>query len=359
MKILALNLPQYHEIKENNEWWGKGFTDWTNVRKAQPVYPGHIQPITPLNNNYYDLSKRDAVVNQAIMAHENGVSGFVYFHYWYNGRKLLETPCEVLLESPEAPIEYCFCWANHPWTRSWDGKEHQILLQQTYGGKDDWENHLRYLLNFFKDERYIKVHNKPMFFVYAMQNIPNYNSMIEYWNKRLIEEGYAGIYLVEYISTKNPKVFSKYTAAVYEDEPIYSARFKISLPEKIIRFLNKKISRPDILDYDEIWRYILQKQATYEGRKIIRGAFATWDNTPRRGKNGCTIFKGASPEKFEYYFKELLYTNRKYASSDYIVFNAWNEWGEGAMLEPTAQYGYAYLNILNKILKEYNKELDK
>jgi len=351
MKILALNLPQFHEIKENDEWWGKGFTEWTNVRKAKPVYKGHVQPELPLNNNYYDLSKREDVIAQTKMAYENGVSGFVYFHYWYNGRKMLEKPCEILLKAPEAKIEYCFCWANHPWTRAWDGKAHQILLQQTYGDVEDWENHLQYLLPFFKDVRYIKVDNRPMFFIYAMCNIPDYDNMIAYWKKRLIEEGFDGIYIVEYISSKNVRAFCKFTSAVYEDEPIYSARFCISPLQKAIRLFNKKMLRPDILDYDDIWEAILKKDAVYDGKKIIQGAFATWDNTPRRGKKGCTIFKGATPEKFEKYFSRLISGERKDCSKDYLVINAWNEWGEGAMLEPTEQYGYAYLDVVKKIAR--------
>jgi hypothetical protein len=355
MKILALNLPQFHEIKENDEWWGKGFTEWTNVKKAKPVYPGHIQPLIPLNNNYYDLSKKDTIVNQAKMARKYGVSGFVYFHYWYSGRKMLEKPCEILLGTPEVLIEYCFCWANHPWTRAWDGKEHQILLEQTYGDKDDWENHLKYFLPFFRDNRYIKIDNKPMLFIYAMCNVPNYDAMIEYWQKRLVEEGFSGIYIVEYISSKNPKAYSKFTSAVYEDEPIYSARFQISFIEKAVRFFNKKTQRPDILDYDKIWRAILKKDATYGDKEIIQGAFATWDNTPRRGSKGCTIFKGASPEKFKRYFTELVKNKRKDCSKEYLVINAWNEWGEGAMLEPTEQYGYAYLDVVKSVINSLNK----
>ena len=163
MKVLALNLPQFHEVPENNEWWGQGFTEWTNVKKAKPVYEGHVQPMEPIDGYYYDLSKPEDVIRQTELAKKYGVSGFVYFHYWYEGRKMLEKPCEILLAHPEADIEYCFCWANHSWTRAWDGKEQDVLLKQTYGGEDDWKAHLQYLLPFFKDERYIKRDNKPMF----------------------------------------------------------------------------------------------------------------------------------------------------------------------------------------------------
>jgi hypothetical protein len=357
MRILALNLPQFHEINENNEWWGKGFTEWTNVKKAKPLYEGHIQPMIPLNHNYYDLSKAETINWQASLAKKYGISGFVYFHYWYSGRKLLEKPCEVLLNSPQIDTEYCFCWANHPWTRAWDGKNHEVLLEQIYGAEDDWSEHLLYLLPFFKDERYIKVDNKPVFVVYNASEIPEYDRMIEYWEAELKKEGFEGIYTVEYISTKNPHVYGKHTDAVYEDEPMNSARFEISNIQKAKRVLAKRTNQIDYLDYDNLWELILNKKRKYGECKIIQGAFPAWDNSPRRGSKGSTIVKGSSPEKFEKYLLKLLSSKRENVSKDFIIINAWNEWGEGAVLEPSEKFQYQYLEAVRNAVNDMSESI--
>lgn len=346
MKVLALNLPQFHEVQENNDWWGKGFTEWTNVKKAKPVYRGHVQPMEPLDGYYYDLSKKEDIDRQAILAKKYGVDGFVYFHYWYEGRKLLEKPCEILLCSPEIDLEYCFCWANHSWTRAWDGKENQVLLKQTYGNKEDWDAHMDYLLPFFHDPRYIKKGNKPVLVLYNASAVPHVDEMIEYWNLRLAKEGFGGLYLIEYISTKNPRPSCKYSQAVYEDEPMYTCRFEINPFEKAKRVFCKKILIPDYQNYDRIWNLLLKKNRRYEGRKIVPGCFTAWDNSPRRGSKGSMIVKGSSPLKFKKYFGLLLHSKRQDVSSDFLIINAWNEWGEGAILEPSKKDGFGYLEAI-------------
>lgn len=352
MKILALHLPQFHEVKENNEWWGQGFTEWTNVKSAKPIFRGHIQPKEPIDGYYYDLSKVEDINKQALLARQYGLSGFVFFHYWYEGRHILEKPCEILLDSPQIDIEYCFCWANHSWTRAWDGKEHQVLLGQTYGGEEDWEAHIKYLIPFFKDERYIKNNNKPIFVLYNPSAIPNVDDMVDYWERRIKEEGFSGLYIIEYISSKNTKPSCKKSQAVYEDEPMYTCRFEITAFEKIRRVICKKLQIPDYQTYDRIWKLLLRKNRTYEGRKVIKGCFTAWDNSPRRGKKGPMIVKGASPEKFNNYFKQLVSNDRKDVSSDYLIINAWNEWGEGAILEPSKSDGYGYLEAVHETINE-------
>lgn len=354
MKVLALNLPQFHEVKENNEWWGKGFTEWTNVKKAKPLYKGHVQPMVPLEG-YYDLSQVEAINHQAELAKEYGVYGFVYFHYWYEGRKMLEKPCEILLQHPEIDTNYCFCWANHSWTRAWDGKEHSVLLEQTYGGEEDWKKHIEYLLPFFKDSRYIKHNNKPVIFIYNSGAIPNVNEMIKYWENEVIGCGFEGLYIVEYISTKctTPHIYG--SSAVYEDEPLFSLRFQTNPFQKAYRLFRKKTNRTEYQDYDKIYKMMLRKKQIYNGRDIIQGCFPAWDNSPRRGSKGAMVVKGSSPEKFGEYFGKLLKCQRKEASKDYIVVNAWNEWGEGAILEPSEQFRYKYLEEVLK-MKERTEE---
>jgi len=349
MKVLALNLPQFHEVRENNEWWGKGFTEWTNVRKAQPLYEGHAQPMVPLEG-YYDLSKVEAINHQAELARQYGVYGFIYFHYWYEGRKMLEKPCEILLQHPEIDINYCFCWANHSWTRAWDGKEQQVLLEQTYGTEEDWAAHIDYLLPFFKDERYIKDANRPMLVIYNSSVIPEVNKMVDYWEKRVQKEGFEGLYVVEYISTKCTEPHIEKSVAVYEDEPLYSLRFQTNPFQKAYRVFVKRTKRTEYQNYDHIYQMMQMKTRTYDGRAIIQGCFPAWDNTPRRGNKGAMVVKGASPKKFGKYLNELLMCKRKEVSKDYIIVNAWNEWGEGAILEPSVKDQYQYLEEIKRCI---------
>lgn len=350
MRFWALNLPQFYETAENNQWWGKGFTEWTSVKNAKPLYKGHQQPLIPLNNYYYDLSKETTIRWQAELARKYGIEAFVYYHYWYEGRHLLEKPCEILLEQEDIDIKYCFCWANHSWTRAWDGKNHEILIEQTYGNEREWEAHFKYLLPFFKDKRYVRIDGKPVLFIYKPADITNGDERIAYWEQRLIEENVAeGLYIIEYISSFNVKPSLKKSDAVYEDEPNFSCRFEISPISKAKRVICKTLKVTDYQDYDKLWRLIIHKKNTYAGRKIILGGFPRWDNSPRKGKNSRVI-RTATPEKFRQYISELVKIDRK-DSLGILLINAWNEWGEGAILEPTELDGYGYLEVI----KEYSK----
>lgn len=350
MDAYALYLPQFHRIPENDLWWGDGFTEWDSVRNAEPIYRGHVQPVHPLDGDYYDLTDSSVLVRQAKLARDYGVSGFVFFHYWYSGKRLLEKPVELWLDTPEADAGFCLCWANHPWTRSWDGKEHEILQAQTYGGEEDWAAHLDYLLPFFRDQRYRLIEGRPVLFLYNAGAVPDVDRMVEYWDRRLIELGFAGIYLVEYVSTKNPSPACASSRAVYEDEPLYSLRFEISAVGKANRVIRKWLKLPDYQDYRKVWELMLGKTRTYPGRSIIQGAFVAWDNSPRRGRRGPMIVKHASPKLFGSYLSRLLRSGRVGASEELMVVNAWNEWGEGAMLEPTEEEGYGYLEALQQAM---------
>lgn len=354
MKILALHLPQFHRIPENDKWWGEGYTEWTCVKKAKPIYKGHFQPVKPMNEYYYDLTDPDTIKWQAKLARKYGLSGFVFYHYWYSGKQMLEKPCEILLEHGEIEIEYCFCWANHPWTRAWDGKEHKILQEQTYGGEEDWKKHFDYLLNFFMDQRYIKISNKPVLFIYNAGAIPEYDKMIFFWDGLAKKSGYEGLYIVQFINSKNLNKVGKRVDAVFEDEPLYSARFEIPLIYKAERWFVRKIHKPDFLFYEYLWEKIINKKREYGNTPIVRGAFCSFDNSPRKGSKGPTIVRNSSPELFGKYMSLLFRTYRKKQSEELIVINAWNEWGETAMLEPSDKYGYAYLDALKRACEENN-----
>lgn len=346
MEIYALNLPQFHRIPENDEWWGEGFTEWVNVKRAKPLYRGHRQPLVPLNNNYYDLSNPETIIQQHNLGIRYGLSGFVYYHYWFNGKLLLQKPIELLRELPEARLHYSLCWANEPWTRAWDGKNREIIQPQTFGGTSDWINHIEYLATYFSDERYQRINGKPVLYIYSAKNIPNCNEMIECWNKWLQKHGYSGIYLIEFLSTFNPVPACEYSDAVFEFEPLYSSHYKIPILKRAKRAISKTLKCLDVIDYDCVWNAILSKSKEYPQRTIIRSGFTNFDNSPRKGGRAF-ITRGASPEKFEQYLKKLLESNRP-GYCDVLLINAWNEWGEGAILEPTEQDGFKWLEAVNR-----------
>lgn len=353
-KVLALHLPQYHRIPENDSWWGDGFTDWVNVRKARPLFKGHQQPVVPLNNNYYDLSEPEAIRQQAKLAKQYGIYGFCYYHYWFSGKKLLEKPCELLLHNKDIDIKYCFCWANESWARTWDGKEHDVLIQQEYGGSLDWIAHFDYLLPFFKDERYIRIDNKPVIFIYSCHRITDFDDMLACWRKLAQQHGFDGVYVAEFVNSFNSGLHSHTTDVIVEFEPLCTARYAISALDKAKRLFCKKMGRIDFQDYDSLWECLLNKRRIY-GKKIWRSGFVSWDNSPRKGKRAM-IVRGATPEKFAGYITRLLLNRERDYDDRFLVINAWNEWAEGAVLEPTEQDGYGYLEALAEALNRVEKE---
>lgn len=352
MKVLAIHLPAFHRIKENDEWWGEGFTEWDNVRAGKKYYKGHIQPVKPYNNKYYDLSKEADILEQVKLANEYNVSGFIFYHYWFGNNKMLfEKPAEILRDKINEKIEYCFCWANETWRTTWHGNEPKELMPQLYEGKIDWEKHIKYLQTFFEDDRYIKINNKPMIYIYKPNEIPNYDEMIKYWDEYLKQIGFDGIYVVEYISSKNKSLYSAESSAVMEFEPLYTTFFDISIFNKFKRLVCKKLKIIDYQDYNKLWKKIITRKRTYNGKTIYRGCFCGWDNSPRKEKNSM-IVKNSTPENFKKNFRNLIQKSREDASNEYVVINAWNEWSEGAMLEPSEHFKMKYLEAIRDTLKE-------
>lgn len=376
MKIIAFYLPQFHNIPENDEWWGDGFTEWVNVKKAKTLYKGHIQPKIPLNGNYYDLLDDNVKIWQAKIAKKYGVYGFCYYHYWFNGKLLLEKPMEQMLANKNIDMPFCICWANEAWTKAWVNSS-QTLIPQKYGGKREWKDHFDYLLQFFKDERYIKCDGKPLLVIYKPELIECGNDMIDYFQKLAKNAGFPGLCMayqhgnMDFYSEK--KDDSRYDLDI-EFQPIY-ARYErdkavqasgirailkdiyykasILLGKKLgteinIRGLTKDSDTVRTYDYDEIWSYILNKEVI--DSKRVPGAFATWDNTPRHGINGH-VYTGSTPEKFEKYLTKLIKKAKEEYHKDMIFIYAWNEWAEGGYLEPDKENGYGYLEAIYKALK--------
>jgi len=266
-KIIAFYLPQFHEINENNIWWGKGFTEWTNTKKAIKYYPWQLQPRTPLNKNYYDLLNSETQVWQSDLALKYGVSGFCYYHYWFDGKLLLEKPAENMLKNRKVKIPFCFSWANEPWTRAWDGGKNEILINQTYGDNYAWKKHIEYLTPFFLDDRYIKINNKPLFLIYRTSSIPSLESMISYFDKYLKQIGFSGIYFVETLNSYQAECCSSLSEAVVEFEPMLTLRLNKFL------FFNKKINtilrrdRLHSIKYEKVWRLIVRGEKLIQQKK--------------------------------------------------------------------------------------------
>ena len=194
-KILAFVLPQFHRVPENDAWWGEGFTEWTNVKRAKPIMRGHYQPRVPAGGRYYDLTDPDVQRWQAELARAHGLDGFCYYHYWFGGKRLLERPVNLLIERGEPDFPFCLAWANEPWTRAWDGGDSEILMPQTYGLQEDWETHFLDLLRAFKDPRYIRLDGKPVFLIYRSASIPHCNEMIACWRQMALNAGLPGLHL--------------------------------------------------------------------------------------------------------------------------------------------------------------------
>lgn len=354
-KVIAYYLPQFHEIEENNKWWGKGFTEWVNVKKGFPLYEGHYQPKVPLKERYYDLSNVSVIEEQAKLAKKYGIDGFCFYHYWFKGKMLLERPVKLLLENENIDIEFCFSWANETWSRRWDGNEKEILIKQEYGNKEDWNNHIKYFLPYFKDKRYIKIDNKPVILLYRAFDIPNCEKMIEFWNQTLVKQGFKGIYIIETLNGFQKKWVLQNSDAYMEFEPMYtlSKNRKYNIPSRGFYHVVNKLKLYDkfewarrSFDYDKIWRKILNRNHI-KGKKYFGGVFPSWDNTARRG-NRSTVIKESTPEKFKKYFAEQ-YRKSVLEEKEFLFINAWNEWGEGAYLEPDEKYRYEYLKAIRDV----------
>lgn len=361
-KAIAFHLPQYHTIPENDKWWGTGFTDWNNVKKAKPLFHGHKQPRIPEDNNYYDMTDLDTLKRQCFIANEYGVYGFCYYHYWFHGHMLLEKPVEILREHTDIQTNYCFCWANETWARTWDGKEKDILIKQEYGEKEDWIKHIDYLYSFFKDDRYIKIDGHPMLVIYKTEEISSIDAMLDVWNEYLRKREMETIWLVEMMTGTQIKPCVDNSKAVVEFEPSYTQKLIDAanpIKAKAIRLYRKlkhlpipKCIRKYFLvriDYEDICNKIESRNIKYGSRDVFPGAFVGWDNTPRKGIGG-SIFYNDSVERFE----KLLTRQKDKADrmhNSYVFINAWNEWAEGTYLEPDKERGYKNLEIMKKIFK--------
>lgn len=366
IKFLAYYLPQYHAIPENDEWWGKGFTEWTNVKKAKPLFKGHQQPVIPGELGYYDLLKTEGIQEkQAKLAKEHGIDGFIYYQYWFgNGKMLLEKPAEKMLVNKNVDLPFCFCWANETWSGIWHGAENKILMEQKYFGKKDYENYFNYLLPFFQDERYIKVDNKPMFHLYKMDDIPDLALFLDTFKRLAIKNNFEGIYFVANGNYNSPNVllnpdirgvvaidlFRKLRYA--QKLTIFKEKTLLHRWEQIVRHylrISSEVNdrkKPLLLNYKNTTKKI---NIEIPHRKFIPCVFPNWDNSPRSG-NKSLVLQHSSPEIFGLYLQKMIEKFQKDPQNQpYIVIKSWNEWAEGNYLEPDEKHGRAWLKVIKDI----------
>lgn len=348
-KLIAFYLPQYHRIKENSEWWGAGFTEWTNVVTGEPNYRGHYQPHLPRDLGFYDLSNVNVMREQAEMAKLYGVSAFCFYYYWFSGRRVLETPIDNFLKS-DVNIEYCLCWANENWTRTWDGDNHNVLLEQKYLESDPVE-FITSLIPHFLDKRYIRVDNKPLLVVYRAKDIPNPAHVFKTWRKIAAENGIPDIHIaaVDFYDIKRPEEVG---ADALVEFPPHKFNGIHSMPSKMPEFINKNF-KGSIVDYSKVVTQSAKRKRP--DFTLYRGVVPSWDNTARR-QNTPTIFYGSSPELFADWLSYIrAYTRDTFQNRDdkLMFVNAWNEWGEGCHLEPDQRWGFRYLEAV-KLSSRFN-----
>jgi lipopolysaccharide biosynthesis protein len=367
LEAIAFYLPQYHPIPENDEWWGKGFTEWTNVAKAQPLFSGHYQPHIPADLGFYDLRLPEVRQAQADLARAHGISGFCYYHYWFTGQRLLERPFNEVLASGKPDFPFCLCWANETWSRRWLGEEKDILKQQSYSPTDDLA-HVRALLPAFADDRYIKIKGRPLFLVYRPLDLPDPMKTVEIFKNECIKAGLPEPYLMGVDSHCPGFNFQE----IGFDSTLFFQPKLGAVPDfmndnrtiaKLARNIKLGITSSILKVYDSVEsRQLMLGQLTKAAQLGFPShpcVFVSWDNTPRRGKNAIVLVN-SSPEIFETALAEVVSSLTKKPQDERLVFiNAWNEWAEGNHLEPDLKYGTRYLEAVQRVLLKPSQDVVK
>lgn len=353
MKPIAFFLPQFHTFPENDAWWGEGFTEWVNTRKATPRFEGHYQPRTPHGDiGYYDLSNIETLKKQAILAKQHGIYGFCFYYYWFSGKKLMEKPIDLLLNCPEIDIQFCLCWANENFTRSWDGDTRQVIMRQEYN-QGDPQKFIQDIKKYIQDKRYITVDGKPVIIVYNAEQIPNVKWVFSEWRKYARQSGIGEICIWTCQTGTSAELLG--TSKIIEGEvefPPHNMRWKnLQLNDVIIQDNKNAL----IFNYHMLVKSMVYKitQAECYRREVplYRCCMLGWDNAARR-KDGWTTFIYYSLYDFYKWVCTIIEDTRKNNAYDsrFIFVNAWNEWAEGTYLEPDQKYGYANINTFSRAI---------
>jgi hypothetical protein len=352
-RFIGFYLPQFHPIPENDRWWGAGFTEWTNVRKALPQFPGHHQPREPGELGYYDL--RDPGVRQAQsdLALSHGIDGFCYYHYWFRGNRLLEDPFDAVRASGAPEIPFCLCWANEDWTRRWDGSDSDVLVSQQYSFDDDLA-HIRWLIEAFKDQRYIRHQGRPLFLVYRASRLPRPKETVALWRRECVAAGQGDPFLCSVESFREEHITAGDLG--FDATVIFQPDWtRVGPPtwRRLAQAAGRRLGMPRLLEpvYSRVeYRSVVAEAlgATRQDPDLTRFpcVIPGWDNTPRR-QRGIIVIDNESPEAYERWVAE---TWRK-SHSDLIFVNAWNEWGEGCAMEPSERWGRAFLEAHQRAVR--------
>lgn len=348
IKPIAIYLPQFHPIPENDKAWGEGFTEWTNVRKAKPLFEGHYQPHVPHEDvGYYDLRDPEVMVRQAAMAKAYGIYGFAFYHYWFNGKRLLETPLDNMLKTGTPDFPFLYIWANENWTKRWDGLDNEVIIKQDHSIEDDI-NHIRFLCkNVFSDKRYITIDGKPVFMVYRTELLPDIKETARIWREEAKKFGFKDLYLVRVENFRND---------INPLEIGFDAAMEFAPDSRSVDFNQSKV-----IDSQNNTTHNLQSTVVNMVFKPERNfpwfrcVAPCWDNSARKSA-GATIHVNNTPHLFQMsFYGASQYTKRKFnPNSQFVFINAWNEWGEGCHLEPDVKNGYTYLEMIPEVLAEKN-----
>jgi hypothetical protein len=354
-KIIAFYLPQFHPIEENNSWWGPGFTEWHNVAKARPLFKGHLQPKLPGELGFYDLRLNQTRSDQASLAKQYGVYGFCYWHYWFGGKRLLETPIEQVLETKEPDLLFCLGWANESWTGVWHGSPHKTLIEQTYP-KDDPQRHYELLRRFFQDERYIKHEGKPLLYVLSPRKIPGESDYLHSLRELAHADGFPGLYIVGQWSP-NPGARFSSTSELGLDAAVISnitGRDSLARSQWLRAALEKGLGMiggpvgPKRISYSSVSKSMVPdlNRFPFPAYNIV---ISNWDNTPRSGRRGL-VLTGCSPQLFRktlnLAFSNLLSRPVEHNTGEFVFLKSWNEWAEGNYVEPDQFNGRQYLEAI-------------
>jgi lipopolysaccharide biosynthesis protein len=341
VRLIAFYLPQFHPIPENDEWWGKGFTEWTNVTKAEPLFEGHNQPQLPTDFGFYDLRLRDTRQDQIRVAKQYGIDGFCYHYYWFSGVRLLNQPLDDMLADPDSDMPFCLCWANENWTRRWDAAEHQVLIAQKYLPDDDL-NFIKSLIPFFSDPRYIRLDDAPFLIVYRPQHLPDAKKSVQVWREHCRAVGIGEIHVCAALTHGN------------EDYLQFGFDSGVEFPPHNMGIgnINDKIefSTPfsgAVVEFQRLAQSYLDR--VYDGRDVFKTVFPAWDNTARTGARALVVHNG-TPGNYEYWLAETL---RRTANTHpdgrrFVFINAWNEWAEGCHLEPDRKHQRGFLEATQR-----------
>ncbi|HTF65025.1 MAG TPA: glycoside hydrolase family 99-like domain-containing protein [Edaphobacter sp.] len=362
-RLIAFYLPQFYPTPYNDDWWGKGFTEWTNVVQGRPHFKGHYQPHLPADLGFYDLRLPEAREAQAALAKAYGVHGFCYYHYWFNGKRILERPLNEVLASGSPALPFCVCWANEAWTRTWKGHQDKVLMQQSYSPEDDIA-HIRHLLPTLSDQRYIKIDGKPLVLIYRIELLPNPQATADIWRREAEKWGLPGLFLLNVESNYVPGSTSPsavgFDAAV-RFQPNFTApniseikgmagkTIKERYPglHRLVKQLKPQSKRDNIYDYVDLYRRWRDTPPQLE--RHFECVTPMWDNSARRYR-GATIVRNSTPELYEQWLREAVNRSTPDSTQERTVFiNAWNEWAEGCHLEPCHQWGHQYLEATRRV----------